>query len=116
MASPATRLDSRDGIVASGNGKLVFVQTIVATTTSTFTTLNTVTVDGRAIPKGALYVFQPDGDVQLELNSVSRTLTNTNSNWIPATAEKWSFAEVSDTGVNQKGRTAGANIQVFVAV
>lgn len=111
---PVSRSDNAYTALVLANGKKRYVQTISATTAGGNTTLTTTTIDGQAIPKGALYVFQGDADFQIELNSASRSLTNTNSLWVQAGQQEYQFAERDDTLVNWKGRTQTANVQVFV--
>src|ERR1700745_4271116 len=106
----ANRQDHPQNQIQAQNGRKRFVQSVAFTTSSAFTTLNTTCVDGTTIPStGALLVYQPDADCQIEPGAASRTLTNTNSVWVQAGQQEWSYALPSDVGVNLKGRSGSGN-------
>lgn len=110
----ANRNENPQGQLQNQIGRYRFVQSIAFTTTSAFTTLNTTCVDATPIPAGALFVFQPDADCQVEMGAAARVLTNANSLFVAAKAEKKFYALSTDVGVSLKGNAGAGNMQVFV--
>lgn len=114
--------------LALPNARKVFVQNVTFTTSSASTQLSAATADGTKIPKGAMYVIQPDQDVYYDLTQAGRTLTATSAVRVLQYAQEYVMIGENDGGApgngaaqNQPflsliGATASGNCVVFVVL